>query len=346
MPVRIINGDITRIEADAIVNAANRTLLGGGGVDGCIHRAAGPGLLEECRGLGGCETGQAKITGGYGLPCRYVIHTVGPVYRDGKHGERGLLASCYRSSLGLAERYGCRSVAFPLISSGAYGYPRDEALDVAAGTIWEYLMGCGEEMDVSIVLYGSRSLPAGDEEGQERLREKAEEAFPWEDGDVAAAKGAMPFRGAARGGTEVCRDFIVTHAIMAGPGGAPAAASLEEEVGMRDESFAEMLMRKIDERGMTDPECYKKANITRQVFHKICSLKDYRPSKPTAVALAMALELPYGEFEEMVAKAGYSLTRSSVFDIIVSHFVRNGVYDIMKVNEALYEYDQALLGAF
>ncbi len=155
--LHVKQGDITREDSDAIVNAANTTLLGGGGVDGAIHRAAGPGLINECRGLGGCKPGEARITGGYNLKARHVIHTPGPVYRGGKNGEAVILANSYRNSLSLAKQNCLKSISFPAISTGVYGYPLEEACMIAVDTVMEFM--CTEDyiLDVNFVLYDSHN---------------------------------------------------------------------------------------------------------------------------------------------------------------------------------------------
>lgn len=156
--IELVRGDITRIDVDAIVNAANTSLLGGGGVDGAIHRAAGPELLAECRGLGGCPTGSARITKGYRLPARFVIHAVGPVYRDGQSGEPELLAGCYRTALNLAVDNGCTSIAFPAISCGVYGYPMDQAARIALRETIDFLSSHDQITQVVFVLFDDRGL--------------------------------------------------------------------------------------------------------------------------------------------------------------------------------------------
>ena len=338
MPLQIVRNDITKMNVDAIVNAANTSLLGGGGVDGCIHRAAGPELLAECSTLHGCETGSAKITKGYRLPCKYVIHAVGPRWRDGKHREQELLESCYRTSLNLAKENGCQSVAFPLISSGIYGYPKDQALKVAVDTISTFLLE--NEMMVYMVIFDRKAYQISgklfadiaayidDRYVEEHTDRRAEqrrrlEALS-EESCLEAALAPMPPE-------TICESY--------------SGQSLEEALGQMDESFSEMLLRKIDESGMTDAQCYKKANIDRKLFSKIRSDKFYKPSKPTVLAFALALELPFAQMQEMLGKAGFTLSHSNKFDIIVEYFVERGNYNVYEINEALFAFDQSLIGA-
>ena len=334
MPLQIVRNDITRMKVDAIVNAANASLLGGGGVDGCIHRAAGPGLLAECRTLGGCRTGDAKITGGYALPCRYVIHTVGPVWRGGTHGERELLASCYRTSLELAAAHDCETVAFPLISSGVYGYPKVQALQVAVDTIRDFL--ADREMTVYMVLFDRDSTTIGQQLFTD-LRSYIDDRYE----DVYATSYAEHTRHLQA----LLEDMAQAAPSIDAPPCAAMSASLEEALDGLDESFSQMLLRKIDEKGMTDVQCYKKANIDRKLFSKIRSDRLYKPSKPTVLAFAIALELSLEETKDMLMKAGFALSHASKFDIIVEYFIERGNYNVFEINEALFAFDQSLLGA-
>ena len=344
MPLQIIRGDITRLSCDAIVNAANETLLGGGGVDGAIHRAAGPELLEACRPLGGCKTGEAKLTPGFRLPCRYVIHTVGPVWNGGGNGEKALLESCYRNSLALAVQHGCESVAFPLISSGVYGYPKAEAIRVAVDTIDAFL--AEHELLVYLVIFGASDfqldpelqadldacLDMGDTSVCESVCAEFDFALPVE----RKARRPRPQAKACMPAPKDEEDTVLG-SFVEDPG-------LVEHLRRQDESFSQALLRKIDEKGMTDVECYKKANIDRKLFSKIRSDVHYRPKKPTALAFAIALELPIEETRELLKKAGFALSRSSTFDLIVEYFIAKGNYRIHEINEALFAYDQCLLG--
>ena len=347
MPLQIVRNDITQMKVDAIVNAANPSLLGGGGVDGCIHRAAGPGLLAECRRLGGCETGSAKLTRAYRLPCKYVIHTVGPRWQDGLHGEREKLVSCYRSSLGLAKAARCRSVAFPLISSGVYGYPKDLALRAAIDAIGEFLLQ--NEMTVYLVIFDQKAYQNSGKlfaDIEEYIDDRYAQAHT--DGyaenlrrmDVFWKKARLPDAAQKQAGK--APQPLMPAPMAAAPQG---TRSLDEAVRQLDESFSEMLLRKIDESGMTDAQCYKKANIDRKLFSKIRSDKRYKPSKPTVIAFAIALELSLEETRDMLMKAGFALSHSNKFDIIIEFFIERGNYNIFEINEALFAFDQSLLGA-
>lgn len=338
MPLQIIRQDITKMNVDAIVNAANSSLLGGGGVDGCIHREAGTELLEECKTLGGCNTGDAKITGAYKLPCKYVIHAVGPRYIDGKHDEEGLLRSCYEKSLKLAKENKCESVAFPLISSGIYGYPKAEALKVAIDTISNFLLE--NDMTVYIVIFDKNAYKIS-----EKLFADIEEFI--DDNYVDEHFCMYP---ESRRMNEPYYAEEKCMSIEMGVGSAlfddlEEDLSLDEVIDQIDESFSEMLLRKIDEKGIKDSECYKKANIDRKLFSKIRSDVHYKPSKPTVIAFAIALELPLDETKDMLMKAGFALSHSSKFDLIIEYFIRKGNYNIFEINEALFAFDQNLLGA-
>ncbi len=335
MPLIIVRNDITKMTVDAIVNAANETLLGGGGVDGAIHRAAGKELLSECKTLGGCETGKAKITKGYRLNAKYVIHTVGPVYRGGNYNEKALLESCYRESLALAKENKCESVAFPLISSGIYGYPKEEALKVATTVISEFLSE--NEMMVYIVIFDKASLKIG-----EKLFEDIEEYI--DDNYVKAHSDTFSKARSRRLNLPMASSMPLSESSPAFEESI-SKESLEEKIKNIDESFSQMLLRKIDEKGMTDVECYKKANVDRKLFSKIRSDINYKPSKTTAIAFAISLELSLVETEDMLKKAGFALSHSNKFDIIIEYFIEKKNYNIFEINEALFAFDQSLLGA-
>ena len=347
MPLQIVRNDITKMKVDAIVNAANSSLLGGGGVDGCIHRAAGPELLAECKTLGGCETGSAKITKGYKLPCKYVIHAVGPRWRDGKHGEQDKLISCYQTSLVLARENKCETVAFPLISSGIFGYPKDQALRIAIDTISEFLLE--NDMTVYIVIFDRKAYQISGKLYAD-IAEYIDDNYVDEHSDNYSAR--LRRLNALRDMEPVCEASVYEEAdeaiepILSMPMAAPKKTkSLDEALGQIDESFSEMLLRKIDEKGMTDAQCYKKANIDRKLFSKIRSDKLYKPSKPTAIAFAIALELSLDETKDMLMKAGFALSHSNKFDIIIEYFIENENYNVFEINEALFAFDQSLLGA-
>lgn len=345
MPLHIVRNDITKMKVDAIVNAANSSLLGGGGVDGCIHRAAGPELLAECAKLGGCETGNAKITGAGKLPCKYVIHAVGPRWRDGKHGERDKLISCYKTSLKLAKDNNCDSLAFPLISSGIYGYPKDQALKVAIDTISDFLLE--NEMTVYIVIFDRKAYQISSKLFAD-IAEYIDENYVDEHTDDRSERirrlnaiKEMDFPCDAAICEEDEADELLAFPMMA----ESKMLTLDDALEQIDESFSEMLLRKIDEKGMTDAQCYKKANIDRKLFSKIRSDKLYKPSKPTVIAFAIALELPLDETKDMLMKAGFALSHSNKFDIIVEFFISQGKYNVFEINEALFAFDQSLLGA-
>ena len=335
MPLIIVRNDITKMPVDAIVNAAKKSLLGGGGVDGCIHRAAGPELLAECRTLGGCKTGDAKITKAYRLPCRYVIHTVGPVWNGGSHGEREQLVSCYRTSLALAKEYHCETVAFPLISSGIFGYPKDQALRVAVDTIGEFLLH--NDMTAYLVIFDRKAYQISGKLFAD-IAEYIDDHYA--DAHTDSRRERM-----RRMSVLESRAEAVCESAMPAPMMAPkAVGGLDDLLTHLDAGFSETLLKLIDRSGKKDAEVYKKANVDRKLFSKIRNNPDYKPSKSTAIAFAIALELNLDETRDLIARAGYALSSSSKFDVIIEYFIKQKKYDIFEINEALFAFDQSLLG--
>ncbi|KGP74770.1 Appr-1-p processing protein [Desulfosporosinus sp. Tol-M] len=340
MPLELIRDDITKVHADAIVNAANSSLLGGGGVDGAIHRAAGRELLAECRTLGGCETGQAKITKGYKLPVKYVIHTVGPVWHGGNNNEDKLLADCYKNSLALAKENNLESIAFPLISSGAYGYPKDKALKTAISVIGEFLLN--NDMMVFLVVFDKAAVT---------LSEKLFSSIKQYIDDRYIEEHPGRYRPEVQHilkERHIPKEYYLEEPMLSAieePGPMKKGKrSLDDLVKRMDETFSQMLLRLIDEKGMTDAETYNKANIDRKLFSKIRNDINYKPGKPTAIAFAIALRLNLDETKDLLLKAGFALSNSSKFDIIIQYFIDEGNYNIFEINEALFAFDQHLLG--
>ena len=330
MPLKIVRNDITKMAVDAIVNPTDPTLSGGGGVDAAIHRAAGPRLEAACKALGGCRTGEAKVTEGFDLPCKYILHTVGPIWRGGAFGERALLTACYQNALALARARGCESVAFPLISSAAHGYPKAQALRVAVEAITEFLTE--NEMEVYIVVFTRDEV---------EVSEKLFRAVKQYIDDVYVDERYDAPREMQR------RAYSRQQTLYAPAESAPRAGAdldLETLLGQVDESFGQMLLRKIDEQGMTDAECYKRANVDRRLFHKIKNNPGYRPGKQTALAFAIALRLSLAETKELLMKAGFALSHSSKVDIVVEYCIMDGNYDIFEINEVLFKFDLPPLG--
>jgi len=395
MPLTLIRNDITKLRVNAIVNAANADLKMGGGVCGAIFSAAGPDRLQKaCRRLAPVKTGEAVITKGFALPAKYVIHTVGPVYRDGKRDEAALLRACYTNSLRLANRHGCRSIAFPLLSSGSFGYPKDEALTVATNAIRDFLFTV--DMNVSLVvydkasfvlsqaLYGEVKAFIADRYTEDRDRRFSRDRGRWRDATVtleadplsvsaaehmvcaALNEGRRPEETSPAGrdplGSRRVADPADKAARFKGAQQLPPVQARREGTfplksvqldpyaskfkftERLDEPFSTTLLRLIDAKGKTDVDVYKRANMDRKLFSKIRKGRGYVPSKKTAVALAVALELSLAETRALLERAGFALSPSMLFDAIVVHFISRGKFDIYEINNVLFEYDQPLLG--
>lgn len=368
MPFEIVRNDITNMYVDAIVNTANPKPVIGYGVDAGIHQKAGPKLLEARRRIGAISVGDAAITPGFDLSAKYVIHAVGPVWLDGRHKEETLLRSCYRQSLKLAKKQGCQSIAFPLISAGNHGFPKPLALQIAMDAIGEFLMK--NEMQVYLVVFSRDAFQLSEklyqnissfiDENyifeknlqqygladkcavrsiqqemilQEQMRRQQAEETAYFDSALCVPMAAQPEpmpKKAARNGVS-----------LPFPKPKPSLAQLLAET---DAGFSETLLKLIDQTGKKDSEIYTRANLSRQHFSKIRNNPSYRPTKSTAIALALALELNLEQTRDLIGRAGYALTNSSKFDVIIMYFIRERNYNLFDINAALFEFDQSLLG--
>ena len=356
MPFQIIRNDITKVKADAIVNTANPNPRIGSGTDRAIYAAAGEEqLLAQRKKIGQIAPGQARHTDAFALDARYIIHTVGPAWVDGSHGEREILRSCYEKSLALAHELKCKSIAFPLIATGVYGFPKDEALHIALAEIGKFLLT--HEMKIILVVFDRRAMELSekcfggieqyiDEHAARELR-TAEYG-----GDFASDNRRRRMArlreeeehpaGSMEAFEETAESDQSVNSAIAFP--EITGESLDEVLGGAGETFQQRLFRLIDERGLDDVSVYKKANIDRKVFSRIRCKADYKPKKKTAVAFAIALELDLTTTLDLLARAGIAFSPSDAFDLIVSYFITHRIYDIYEINAALFKYGQPVLG--
>lgn len=367
MPFEIVRNNIVNMQVDAIVNTTNPTPVIGYGVDAGIHQKAGPALLEARKKVGWIPVGDAAVTPGFELPASYVIHAVCPVWQGGGHGEEKLLKSCYERSLKLAYRQHCSSVAIPLLSAGNHGFPKPVALQIALDAIGAFLLR--HEIMVYLVVF-SRDAFQLSEKLFRNVASFIDETCVEETNlrqygvsDKCQLRGAIQRRILqAQEPVELRADACSTMEAlsfqpeMPAPSARPkaqTAASVQKRKGKTltellmetDAGFSETLLRLIDNTGKKDSEIYTRANVSRQHFSKIRNNPDYKPTKATAIAFAIALELNMEQTQDLIGRAGYALTKSSKFDVIIMYFIMEKNYNLFDINAALFEFDQNLLGA-
>lgn len=344
MPFAIIRNDITAMQVDVIVNSANPRPVIGLGTDSMIHEKAGPGLLQARQAIGPIPVGQAAITPAFKLHAKYVIHTVGPVWDGGSYGEESLLRGCYDNSLHLAWEHGCASIAFPLISTNNYGFPKDKALQIAISAFSAFLLE--HDMTIYLVVFDRAAFKLS----EKLFRDVASYIDQhYVDTCNRALYGTEDRARQQQMRSRMDRDLRYTEEACASaapcaPMAAPKSLSLEEMLRQTDAGFTETLLKLIDERGKKDSEVYKKANLSKQHFSKIRNNPHYKPTKPTALALALALELDLEQTKDLIGRAGYALTNSSKFDLIIRYFIEQRNYNVVEINCMLFEHDQSLLG--
>lgn len=362
MSFNIIRNDITKLEVDAIVNAANSKLKAGGGVCGAIFSAAGKEQLQiACDKIGYCDIGDAVITKGFNLLAKYIIHTVGPIYGENPKFEEQQLYSCYKNSLLLAKRKRVSSIAFPVISSGIYGYPKAEAIKIASRAIKDFLEE--NEMTIYLVVYDKDTFKISEKlfsavesyidermvRPDVRVRNCQSVAFTecikdLECNKELLEKSASIFEEEMMYPQAQLPQEMISYDAVPNSTIGPKKRSLQSLLNRKIETFSEMLLRLIDEKGMTDVEVYKRANIDRKLFSKIRK-KDYTPRKITVIALAIGLKLNLDETKDLLGRAGFALSDCNKFDVIIEYFIENENYDIFEINETLFAFEQQLLGA-
>lgn len=329
MPFEMVRNDIVNMKVDAIVNTANPRPIIGAGTDKAVHDKAGARLLLARKEIGNIAVGEAAITPAFDLDANYVIHTAGPIWKDGRSGEEELLASCFRNSLGIAKKKACESIAFPLISTGSYGFPKPLALQIAVREISSFLME--NEMQVYLVVFEKQSF-----ELSEKLFKSVSSYI---DANYVSDKMNLEY-GTSKVRRRNYEDMLLHESSYEITSKMP---NLDGMLNNLDRGFSENLLDLIDRTGKKDSEIYKKANVDRKLFSKIRNNADYRPSKTTAIAFAIALELNMDETNDLLSKAGFALSQSSKFDVIVRYFIENKKYDIFELNSVLFEFDQPLI---
>ena len=350
MPFEIVRNDIVNMHVDAIVNTANPRPVIGAGTDAGIHKKAGPELLAARKKIGDIPVGEAAVTLAFELNAKYVIHTVGPVWQGGGNGEEMLLRQCYLRSLVLAKEQGCHSIAFPLISSGNYGFPKPLALQAALNAFSSFLMD--HEMQIYLVVFDKSAFSLS-EKLFHGVKSYIDENYVTRKETSQQAPRSERFSRFRPGRREIqIEESRASHSLgefapFAVPAAAPTPApalSLDKLLAQTDAGFSETLLKLIDKTGKKDSEIYNRANVSRQHFSKIRNNPGYKPTKATALAFAIALELSLEETKDLIGRAGYALTRSSKFDLIIMYFISQGNYNMFDINAALFEFDQSLLG--
>lgn len=329
MPFEIVRNDIVNMKVDAMVNTANPRPIIGAGTDKAVHDKAGARLLLARKEIGNIAVGEAAITPAFDLDANYVIHTAGPIWKDGRSGEEDLLASCFRNSLGIAKKKACESIAFPLISTGSYGFPKPLALQIAVREISSFLME--NEMQVYLVVFEKQSF-----ELSEKLFKSVSSYI---DANYVSDKMNLEY-GTSKVRRRNYEDMLLHESSYEITSKMP---NLDGMLNNLDRGFSETLLDLIDRTGKKDSEIYKKANVDRKLFSKIRNNVNYKPSKATALAFAIALELSMDETDDLLARAGIALSQSNKFDVIVRYFIENKKYDIFELNSVLFEFDQPLI---